>query len=90
MFLECLDPRASTQPHTQKQIFDAFVKNSQKPAVKLSIQKPIWLNFVNLFTSFCPGLYMQIVILQFLSLRFRLTEEHFLNESFRTLLMTAH
>ena len=34
-----------------------FVKNCKKSAVKHSIEKPIFLNFVNFSPTFCPRLY---------------------------------
>ena len=37
-----------------------LVKNLKRPAVKHSIEKPIFLNFVNLPPTFCPRLYMTI------------------------------
>ena len=40
-----------------KEKFWGFLaKNGKKSAVKYIIEKPIFLNFVNLSTTFCPGL----------------------------------
>ena len=47
---------ASTQPTTQKTIFEICAKNSTKSAVKHFIEKHILLSFVNLSTIFCTKL----------------------------------
>ena len=39
---------------SQKPNFDVFDKKLQKLAVKHSIEKPIFFNFVNFSTTFCP------------------------------------
>ena len=54
--VKCLDLMVSTQPATQEANFGICAKNHKKSAIKHSIEKPILLNFVNLFTIFCPRL----------------------------------
>ena len=50
---------------TKSQILTFLLKTRKKSAVKHSMQKPILLNFANLFTNFCPGLIQDIVLLFF-------------------------
>ena len=42
--------------HPKIRFLAFLLKSLKKSAVKHSIQKPILLNFGNLFTAFCPGL----------------------------------
>ena len=44
--------------HLKVKILTIFGKKMQKKAVKLSMEKPILLNFVNLSPTFCPELWV--------------------------------
>ena len=50
----------------KSQILKFSLETCKNSAVKHSIQKPFLLNFVNLFTSFCPGLSEKKNIFSFL------------------------
>ena len=57
--LICLDLAVSVQPPPKRPILTFFLENCQNSAVKLSIEKPILLDFVNLSTIPCLRLTMK-------------------------------
>ena len=65
--LKCLDWMASSQSTTQRKILAFELKNRKKSVKKHSIEKHIFLNFVNLSTIICQRL--QINLAQFSSNR---------------------
>ena len=50
--------------HPEAKFWHISLKGRKKSAVEQSIENPILLNFVNLFRTFCPRLYLECATLR--------------------------